>query len=64
MGRYPERPGRCSAAPARTHWGCSPNPTLTVMRAHRGGMEVSRDSPGSERLREGKLSHESSSARH
>ena len=26
MGRYPERPGRCSSAPARTHWECSQNP--------------------------------------
>jgi hypothetical protein len=23
----PGRPGRCSAAPARTHWACSLNPT-------------------------------------
>jgi hypothetical protein len=37
----PGRPGHCSLAPARTHWGCRPNSTLAAMRAHRGGMGVS-----------------------
>jgi len=43
MGRYPERPGRCSAAPARTHWECNPNPTLKEMRAQRGEQGAPED---------------------
>jgi hypothetical protein len=45
-GAAPGRTGRCSSATARTHWVCIPNPTPAATRAHRGGMGVSRDSPG------------------
>ena len=36
-GKAPGRPGRCSAATARTRWESNPNPTPADMRAYRGG---------------------------
>jgi len=42
----PGRPGRCSAAPARTHWACSLNPTPAGMRTyHFRGVRGCRQTP-------------------